>query len=183
VPAHDGLRLARPDTRYCAAGQRWAVDGVAFRMLHPPPGARERAVGSSNALSCVLRADSAHGSVLITGDLLADGEKWLVDGGAPLAADLLVSPHHGSKTSSTAAFVAAVRARDVVHAVGYRNRFNHPHPMVQARYAVRGAAQLRSDRDGAVAVDFGTSGIRRTLSREVDARYWHNRVSVPLEGQ
>jgi competence protein ComEC len=183
VPAHDGLRLARPDTRDCAAGQRWAVDGVAFRMLHPPPGARERAVGSSNALSCVLRADSAHGSVLITGDLLADGEKWLVDGGAPLAADLLVSPHHGSKTSSTAAFVAAVRARDVVHAVGYRNRFNHPHPMVQARYAVRGAAQLRSDRDGAVAVDFGTSGIRRTLSREVDARYWHNRVSVPLEGQ
>jgi len=42
---------------------------------------------------------------------------------------------------------------------------------------------LRSDRDGAVAVDFGASGIRRSLSREVDARYWHNRVSVPLEGQ
>lgn len=183
VPAHYGLRLARPDTRDCAAGQRWTVDGVAFRMLHPPPGARERGAGSSNALSCVLRADSVHGSVLITGDLLADGEKWLVDGGAPLAADLLVSPHHGSRTSSTAAFVAAVGARDVVHAVGYRNRFNHPHPAVQARYAVRGAAQLRSDRDGAVAVDFGASGIRRSLSREVDARYWHNRVSVPLEGQ
>ncbi|HEY9193059.1 MAG TPA: DNA internalization-related competence protein ComEC/Rec2, partial [Methyloversatilis sp.] len=59
VPAHDALRLARPDTRDCVAGERWSVDGVSFEMLHPPPGARERGARSSNALSCVLRVGSA----------------------------------------------------------------------------------------------------------------------------
>lgn len=176
VPAHDGLRRARPDTRDCAAGQRWTVDGVRFAMLHPPPGAVATGARSSNALSCVLRIDSAHGSALITGDVLADGEAALIKAAAPLAADLLVSPHHGSRTSSTEAFVEAVDASDVVHAVGYRNRFNHPHPKVQARYADRGTLQWRSDAHGAVAFDFTAGGIERRVSREIDARYWHNRV-------
>ncbi len=178
VPAHDALRLARPDTRDCVAGERWSADGVSFEMLHPPPGARERGARSSNALSCVLRVSSVHGAVLITGDLLADGERVLVAAGAPLAADLLVAPHHGSRTSSTEAFIAAVGARDVVHAVGYRNRFNHPNPVIQARYAAQGSRQLRSDRDGAVACDFRAAGIECALSREVDARYWHNHVPI-----
>lgn len=176
VPAHDGLRHVRPDTRDCAAGQRWTVDGVQFSMLHPPPGAVALGARSSNALSCVLRVDSVHGSALITGDVLADGEAALLEAAAPLAADLLVSPHHGSRTSSTEAFVAAVDASDVVHAVGYRNRFNHPHPRVQQRYVAQGADQWRSDAHGAVAFDFTAGGIERRLSREIDARYWHNRV-------
>lgn len=176
VPAHDGLRLARPDTRDCAAGQRWTMDGVHFVMLHPPPGAVAAGARSSNALSCVLRVDSAHGGALITGDVLADGEAALVEAAAPLAAELLVSPHHGSRTSSTEDFVEAVDAHDVVHAVGYRNRFNHPHPKVQARYADQGATQWRSDAHGAVAFDFTVRGIQRRVSREIDARYWHNRV-------
>ncbi len=176
VPMQDALRLMRRDTRDCAAGQRWLADGVEFLMLHPPPGARERGARSSNALSCVLRVSSAHGTVLITGDLLIDGESALVEAGVLLAADLLVSPHHGSRTSSGEAFVAAVGAQVVVHAVGYRNRFNHPHPLVQARYAARGAMQLRSDRHGAVTHEFRASGVERSLAREVDARYWHNVV-------
>ncbi|OYW30725.1 MAG: competence protein ComEC [Methyloversatilis sp. 12-65-5] len=176
VPAHDGLRLARRDTRDCAAGQRWTVDGVRFAMLHPPPGAVAFGARSSNALSCVLRIDSAHGSAMITGDVLADGEAALIEAAAPLAADLLVSPHHGSRTSSTEAFVEAVDASDVVHAVGYRNRFNHPHPKVQQRYADQGTLQWRSDAHGAVAFDFTAGGIERRVSREIDARYWHNRV-------
>jgi competence protein ComEC len=182
VPADDALRLARPDTRACAAGQRWTVDGVRFHMLHPAPGAVEQGARRSNALSCVLRVDSASGSVLITGDVLANGESALIQAGAALAADLLVSPHHGSRTSSSQAFVEAVDADDVVHAVGYRNRFNHPHPAVQARYAAQGARQWRSDAQGAATFDFTAGGIERRFSREADARYWHNRVSVHPEG-
>ncbi|WP_430434936.1 ComEC/Rec2 family competence protein [Methyloversatilis sp.] len=174
VPAHDGLRLLRPDTEDCAAGQRWVADGVLFELLHPPPGAVARGARSSNALSCVLRVQSAHGVALITGDLLADGESSLVAAGAPLAAYLLVSPHHGSRTSSTQAFVDTVAAREVVHAVGYRNRFNHPHPAVAARYEAAGATQRRSDHDGAVRYRFTAAGIAIERSREQDARYWHN---------
>lgn len=175
VPAHDGLRLLRPDTTDCAAGQQWSVDGVRFELLYPPPGAVARGARSSNALSCVLRVQSAHGVALITGDLLADGERALVAAGAPLAADLLLSPHHGSRTSSTPAFVDAVAAREVVHAVGYRNRFNHPHPAVAARYEAAGAMQRRSDHDGAVRYRFTAQGTLIERSREQGARYWHNR--------
>jgi competence protein ComEC len=179
VPADDALRLLRPDTRDCVAGTGWTRDGVRFDMLHPPAGADRRGARSSNALSCVLRVSGRHGTVLITGDLLADGERALVERGATLDADVLVSPHHGSRTSSSAAFIDAVDAREVVHAVGYRNRFNHPNPVVQARYGASGAIQLRSDRDGAVTYDFSAAGLSRRCSREIDARYWHNHVSLP----
>lgn len=175
VPSDDGLRLLRPDAADCTAGASWQADGVAFEMLHPPAGAVARGAGSSNALSCVLRVRSAHGAVLLTGDLLTDGEAVLVAAGAPLSAAVLVSPHHGSRTSSSPAFVAAVGAREVVHANGYRNRFNHPHPAVVARYAASGATQRRSDRDGAVRYRFTAQGIAVERSRELDARYWHNR--------
>ncbi|WP_018413439.1 ComEC/Rec2 family competence protein [Methyloversatilis thermotolerans] len=174
VPPGDVLRLARPDGETCAAGQRWQADGLTFSVLHPPPGAVERGGQSSNALSCVLRVDSAHGSVLITGDLLAQGETSLVDAGAALASDVLVSPHHGSRTSSSPAFVSAVAAREVVHTAGYRNRFGHPHPAVVARYAGAGALQRRSDRDGAVRYLFRRDGLVIESSRERDRRYWHH---------
>ncbi len=174
VPAHDALRLRRPDIVDCAAGQTWQLDGVRFAILHPPPGAVARGARSSNALSCVLRIDAAHGSALITGDLLADGEAALVAAGAPLAADLLVTPHHGSRTSSTAPFVQAVSAREAVHAMGYRNRFRHPHPAVVARYEAAGTVQRRSDRDGALRYRFAATGLIVESSRERDARYWHN---------
>jgi competence protein ComEC len=157
----------------CEAGQAWRWDGVRFAMLHPfagdyHPGAK------TNALSCVLRVVGADGaSALLTGDVEAPGEARLVararaGPGASLRSDVLVGPHHGSRTSSTDAFLDAVRPRVAVIQVGYRSRYGHPAPDVVARYAAHGIRVVRTDHCGAWLWDGGQARCTRTLRR----RYW-----------
>ena len=78
--------------------------------------------------------------------------------------------YHGSRTSSTPEFLAAVGARHAIIPVGYRNRFRHPHPAVLARYA--GVALLRTDRDGAVTVKYSAGNIGLSTMRAAYRRYW-----------
>ena len=157
----------------CEAGQGWAWDGVRFAILHPfasdyRPGAK------TNALSCVLHVVGADGrSALLTGDVEAPGEARLVararaDPGASLRSDVLVVPHHGSRTSSTDAFLDAVRPGVAVIQVGYRSRYGHPAPAVVARYAAHGIALVRTDHCGAWLWADGQARCTRTLRR----RYW-----------
>lgn len=137
----------------CRAGRRWHWDGVEFALLHPPQvrDAKDLA-GSENDRSCVLRVSGPGGRVLLPGDLEAAGEQALIDGGADLRADVLVAPHHGSASSSTDAFVAAVAPRVVLHSAGYRNRWGFPRAVVVARYDAQGARQWVTGRDGALTV-------------------------------
>lgn len=133
----------------CEAGQRWAWDGVVFSMLGPPADAYERP-SKTNALSCVLRIEGARRSALLTGDIGRDEEAALVathDG--VLASDVLVVPHHGSRTSSSAEFLSAVSARSALVSAGYRNRFNHPAADVVARHQAAGSDVLASTACGA----------------------------------
>ncbi|MGE5087916.1 MAG: DNA internalization-related competence protein ComEC/Rec2, partial [Candidatus Levyibacteriota bacterium] len=124
----------------CVAGDRWAWDGVTFEILHPAASAHSQAGRKSNDLSCVLRVISGAGSVLLTGDIEAVSEsELLARDAAALRAEVLVIPHHGSRTSSTSAFVAAVSPRVAIVAAGYRNRFAHPRRDILARYAAAGA--------------------------------------------
>ncbi len=160
------------DERRCIDGAGWEWDGVRFRVLHPAAGDYERK-RSTNALSCVLKIESPHGSVLIPGDVEGPAERALLARhGAALRADILVAPHHGGRKTSSPQFVAAVGAREVVFPVGYRNRFGHPHPDVLARYV--GANVHRTDRDGAVRVAIGAGGTAIGREREMRRRYWHN---------
>jgi competence protein ComEC len=85
---------------------------------------------------------------------------------------VLTVPHHGSLTSSSAEFIAAVGAQDAIFPVGYRNRFGHPKPDVVARYAQSGAHLHRTDADGAVSVQLGPKGVRIEHERAVRRRYW-----------
>ena len=139
---HPLLAQATHTTR-CHAGQSWTWDGVRFEMLRPEPLDYDRAL-KSNAMSCVLRIASSGASprsVLLTGDIEREQEAALVASSFDaLRSDVLVVPHHGSKTSSTAAFLDAVQPRVAVFQAGYRNRFNHPAPEVLARYLARGIA-------------------------------------------
>ena len=86
-----------------------------------------------------------------------------------------LAPHHGSRTSSTPAFIAAVAARDVVFPVGYRNQFGHPKDDVVARYVQSGARLHRTDADGSVRVGLGVQGLSFRHERELRQRYWHAR--------
>ena len=105
---------------------------------------------ASNDDSLVLRFSDGRVRFLLSGDIEQHVEEKLVAEHAPLAADFLKVPHHGSKTSSTEAFLDAVAPRVAVVSVGEGNPFGHPSDDVIERYEHSGVRLLRTDRDGAV---------------------------------
>jgi competence protein ComEC len=161
----------------CAAGQAWDWDGVHFEMLHPraadyaPP-------QRSNALSCVLRISNGARSALLAGDIERVQEARLVADGSALRADWLLVPHHGSKTSSTPAFLDAVAPRLALVQAGYRNRFGHPAPEVVTRYAQRGVALIDTPHCGAARWHSATPHAIQ-CERTLRPRYWQHRPVPP----
>ncbi|HSW18295.1 MAG TPA: DNA internalization-related competence protein ComEC/Rec2, partial [Ramlibacter sp.] len=156
----------------CLAGQRWRWDGVDFEFLHPQAPDYAQAGAKPNALSCVLRVSQGAATALLAGDIEAPQELRLVAAHAPeLRADLLLAPHHGSKTSSTAAFLAAVRPRIVLVQAGYRNRFGHPAAPVVARYDALPAQVLVSPECGAAT--WRSADPRAVVcERQASRHYW-----------
>ena len=160
------------DATLCEAGQHWEWDGVSFAMLNPPVGES----GSKNDQSCVLQVRAPNASLLLPADIEAKAERRLVtEQGARLRATVLVAPHHGSKTSSTAAFIGAVRPDLVLFPVGYRNRFHHPHPTVVARYDEARVHRLDSASAGAIELQLRADGTSVSGWRARHRRYWHLR--------
>ena len=156
----------------CTAGQSWTWDGVAFRVLHPPAHHYANPGYSDNDRGCVIRVDAARGGTLLAADIERLSEMNLRERAMTLRADVLVAPHHGSNSSSTPEFLAAVAPGLVVIPVGHRNRYGHPHPEVMARYRALGARIARTDREGAVEVRLERNGMSVTRAVESDRRYW-----------
>ncbi len=176
LPSHHPLwhiAQATSDTTRCQAGESWVWDGIKFTMLWPDaPQLR----GVRNAGSCVLRIENGQHAVLLTGDIEAPEERALIKRNPSLLrATLLIAPHHGSKTSSTELFLDAVAPREAVFQVGYRNRFNHPHPLVLARYEAHGIILHRSDRDGAISFETQKAELITKRYRQARQRYWMGR--------
>jgi competence protein ComEC len=172
LQAGDPLTLVADNAFACVAGQSWEWDGVRFEVLHPPLASYD-ATGRKNDRGCVVRIAAPGGTVLIPADIERRSEELLREQGVALRADVVIAPHHGSKTSSTLAFVEAVRPRAVVFPVGYRNRFSHPHPDVVRRYLEIGTTLFRSDTDGAVTVKVAPEGpITIERYRAQYRRYW-----------
>jgi competence protein ComEC len=166
------LQLLRKSTR-CTAGQRWQWDGVDFQVLHPQAADYE-AQNKSNAMSCVLRISNGKRIALLAGDLERAQELRLVEQHADLHADILLVPHHGSKTSSSDEFLDAVQPSVALVQAGYRNRFGHPAPPVMERYFQHGIAIVDSPHCGAARWRSG-DGIAVTCEREVAPHYWNHR--------
>lgn len=159
--------------RRCAAGDSWVWDGVRFTILHPFADDYADPRRKRNRLSCVLSVESSAGRrLLITADLEKGEEQRLLNvnpGGLP--ADVLLVPHQGSRTSSSEAFLSAVKPLQAVLPVGYLNRYGHPHAEVAERYADRNVVLLRTDRDGAIAIHLGQDAVLQGL-RAQRPRYW-----------
>ena len=183
-----GLRPVTP----CLAGQQWQWDGVTFEVLHPlalqEPGPPAMRAGSDtqpvrpvrpNTLSCVLRiaTAAAHGPVaLLVGDIEAPQEQALLSRGAALRADVLLMPHHGSKTSSSPLFLDAVQPRTALVQAGYRNRFGHPAAEVLERYQARNIEVVESARCGAATWSSSEpDGVR--CERAANPRYWQHLIA------
>jgi competence protein ComEC len=134
--------------RVCRQGDGWRWDGISFRVLHPPPGAD----GSENDLSCTLAVSGPGGSALLLADIEAAGESMLL--AMPITADVVLLPHHGSRSSSTPELVAAVSARLGIASAGFGNRWGMPAPAVVARWRAAGTTVLGTAESGAILVRF-----------------------------
>jgi len=175
LPVDESISSDAALGRRCAAGESWRWEGVDFAIQHPADEAYADN-GRRNALSCVLAVTVGGERLLLTGDIGAREEAaMLARDAAALRSTVLLAPHHGAKGSSTAEFLAAVAAREVLFSVGHRNRFGHPRPEVLERHAATGARLWRTDRDGALLLTLGPAGREIAAWRQLRQRYWQGR--------
>jgi competence protein ComEC len=175
-PDH-ALAAIRPVQR-CEAGQSWVWDGVHFEILYPRAEDYAKPLGT-NARSCVLRISNGVQAALLVGDIGQEQEQLLLRMQAPLRADVLLVPHHGSKTSSSREFIDAVAPQWALVQSGHRNRYGHPAPEVLQRYQDAGVIAHNSPQCGA----WSWSSVRAHHSeceRTSKMRYWHRQTGLNL---
>jgi competence protein ComEC len=175
------ITLRRPLTD-CAEIDAWHWDGVDFQILHPRPGRKWR----GNNASCTLRVSNAAGSILLPGDIQKRAERHLVAQQPELLdSDVVVIPHHGSNTSSSAGFVAAISPQYALVSTGYGNRYGFPKPQVVQRWQGAGAEIISTVTSGAVEIRLqkdGTLSMPRRF-RSLHRRYWTDFSEGARSGQ
>ncbi len=184
LPPEHELHEAVERSIRCEAGQRWRWDGVEFRVLHPDAAVYSEAGGKprkENDRGCVVKVSTDAHSMLLGADVEARGEaEMLKRDAAALASEVLLVPHHGSRTSSTPAYLAAVSPEIAIFSVGYLNRFRHPNAMVVERYVARGVELRRTDREGAlrIVLPAGEGEAVKVSGQQESCRYWSQRCSA-----
>jgi competence protein ComEC len=147
------LEKRLPQRTVSAEDAPFALGSSELSVLHPSRDfiTKERkAYAAENSRSLVIRIADHDRVFVFTGDIGVDAETSLMQKGLDLKCDVLKVPHHGSKTSSSEAFISLARPRIAVVTVGRENPYHHPSPEVVARYQQTGADVCRTDRDGAV---------------------------------
>lgn len=147
--------------------QRWRWDGVEFQLWRRADAAR------GNQSSCVLRIEAGGERLLLTGDIDGQTERLLMASDMPVDADWLLVPHHGSRSSSSLAFIEAVAPRAALLSRGRYNGFGHPHPQVMGRYQRLQVALYDSAESGAVELFLGRHQAGRKLREE--RRFWREK--------
>ena len=167
--------------RQCAAGESWDWDGAHFRIVSPaaemlgPPGPR-----GDNDRSCVLLIEGVGGRLLLTGDITSQVESRIAaDVGTDTPLVLAVA-HHGSRTSSSADFIAATEPALAIVSAGWHSRYGHPHPETLARFRDAHVRLLNTAGQGALTVEFPKTGAPFARGeRERRRRYWRERSEPP----
>lgn len=151
----------------CSDGASWSWDGVRFTTW------RWAAAQEGNAASCLLKVEAEGESLLLTGDIDSSTERALLQAGRDVRADWLQVPHHGSRSSSSGAFLDAVSAHSALLSRGWHNPFGHPAQQVLARYQVRNISLYDSAERGAVRLLLG-AGVDADSWRQ-SARFWREK--------
>lgn len=149
----------------CRDGEQWQWDAVRFTTWQMS--------GDGNDASCLLLVEARGERLLLTGDISASGERALLGSGRDLRADWLLAPHHGSRSSSSAEFIAAVAPRGVLFSRGWNNAFGHPHPQVVARFRAAGVRIHDSAAEGALQLWLGRHGT--VAGERAQARFWREK--------
>jgi competence protein ComEC len=151
----------------CRRGEHWSWDGVEFEWLNDVGDPR----ASDNDRSCVLLVSAGGRRLLLPGDIEAEGERALLE--FVPRVDVVVVPHHGSRSSSTEAFVAATEPRWALVSAGYRNRWGFPREQVVERWRAGGASVLTTAQAGAIelVLGAGVEPVPRPWRRE-HRRFW-----------
>jgi competence protein ComEC len=158
-----------PIAQECKAGMRWNWGALKFTIISP---AQDTPSGSNNR-SCVLLLEYFQTRILITGDIEKPVEQFLLEQDINIRADILLIPHQGSKTSSTAEFIEAVSPQLGLIAAGYRNQYRHPHPSVLERYIARGIEILQTPLDGSIEITLSEHKWSIRNFREYHPKPWH----------
>jgi competence protein ComEC len=164
----------------CNRGDVWEWDGVRFEFMHPDAKSNRTLGAKSNSTSCVLKVSAAGVRALLTADIEANDERKILKKSriSDLQADVLFVPNHGSKTSSSDAFIEAVSPKMAIFQLGFRNRFKYPDLNVLRRYKDKGIAIHRTDELGAIGV--ALPSLEVSAQRSFDAPYWRTRLGASL---
>jgi len=158
----------------CHAGDSWQWDGVTFAFLYPI----NNEINNGNDSSCVLMIDNGHYKALLPGDIEKQAEKnLLLNKPETLKADMMIAPHHGSKTSGMETFIAAVKPSIVLYATGYRNRYHFPHASVVESYAKIKAQAFNTVDSGTIQFKITNGGVVSPPEeyRITNRKYWFDR--------
>lgn len=155
---------------YCLAGETWQWDQVTFSFLYPT----SKMLSLGNNSSCILQISNGSQTILLTGDIEKLAEKKLLMTTIPLSADILIAPHHGSRTSGLKEFITAVHPSFVLYAIGYRNRYHFPHQTIVKSYEELKSTQLDTVSAGAIQfkLERDKTISQPALYRLTHKKYW-----------
>ncbi len=139
------------DSKACVAGEQWSYDGVHFEVLHPTDTVPRPGKAKKNNDSCVILVTVGTHRILLTGDIEASVESVLSTKLSNV--DVLIVPHHGSKTSSSEGFLELLKPKQAWIPVGWNNLYHHPHATVIARYQAHQIPLWRTDQSGALILE------------------------------
>lgn len=160
----------------CIAGSQWEWDGVLFQVLHP----EQLNTKKRNDHSCVLRVQAGQQSVLLTGDIETKSEKLILQRFGKkipekLQSNIIIVPHHGSRTSSSIDFIQAVNPQYALIPAGYLNAYGHPKSDIVERYQSLGITVLDTIQHGAISFTLGSNPKMEPpqLYRIEHQNFWH----------
>lgn len=149
----------------CLRGDDFTWQGLSFRVLWP-----KESKGRKNDHSCVIQISDGKNRVLLTGDISSRVERKLL--GSGIKSDLMIAPHHGSKSSSDVAFLQAVAPQYAIFSAGFLNQWSMPSEEVIQRYQQVGIKTFTTAKSGMITIELDASGIEITQYRRHSWPFW-----------